>query len=241
MTRLYTRWAGVYHEMYQSIFDYRKDSLRFQSILKKYRCKSVLELACGSGNLAPYFLKAGYRYTGLDLAREMLAIARKETPDARFIRGDLRRFSVREKADAVLIAGRSFSYMTTNREVLDALRSIHRALQPGGILIFDHFDASAIFTRFQKRMREDIRRDDRRFIRRSDNSPNLTTGWTWNWNATYVVDNGGRKQAFQDRSVLRAFTPDEMRLFLTLEGFEPLTTRRRGATILTVARKRASK
>jgi hypothetical protein len=42
---------------------------------------------------------------------------------------------------------------------------------------------------------------------------------------------------FRDRSVLRAFTPDEIRLFLSLAGFEVLRNLRKGATILTVARK----
>jgi SAM-dependent methyltransferase len=80
MTRLYSKLALVYHEMYQSIFDYRKDFLRFQSILKKYHCKSVLELGCGTGMLAPYFLSAGYRYKGLDSSRAMLALPASRPP-----------------------------------------------------------------------------------------------------------------------------------------------------------------
>lgn len=237
MTRLYSKWARVYHDMYQSIFNYRTDFLRFKSILERYRCKSVLELGCGSGSLAPYFLSAGYQYTGLDIARAMLAIARKETPDARFVQGDMRGFSVRKKVDAVLVAGRSFSYMTTNQDVLAALGSIHKALNPGGILIFDNFEAVRIFTNFQNRIRDDIRVEGRRFIRQSDQSQDLRTGWTWKWDATYVVDDGRRKQKFRDRSVLRAFTPDEVRLFLALAGFETLRISWQSVTMLTVARK----
>jgi hypothetical protein len=67
------------------------------------------------------------------------------------------------------------------------------------------------------------------------------TGWTWTWEATYVVDDGERKQRFHDWSVLRAFTPDELRLFLALTGFEALRLTRQAATILTVARKPTSK
>ncbi|MGB0036178.1 MAG: class I SAM-dependent methyltransferase [Candidatus Acidiferrales bacterium] len=241
MTKLYSKWARVYHDLYQSIFNYRTDFLRFKSILERYSCKNVLEVGCGSGNLAPYFFSAGYQYTGLDIARAMLAIARNKTPDARFVQGDMRGFSVREKVDAVLVAGRSFSYMTTNQDVLAALGSIHKALKPGGILIFDNFEAARIFTNFQNRIRDDIQVEGRRFIRQSDQSPDLRTGWTWKWDASYVVNQGRRKQKFHDRSVLRAFTPDEVRLFLALAGFETLRISRQGVTILTVARKFKSK
>ncbi len=238
MTTLYSRWARVYHEMYQSIFDYPKYFRRFHKILEKYGCKSVLEAGCGSGNLAPLFLSAGYQYLGLDAAEAMLAIAREENPQARFIQGDMRRFSVRKKVDAVLIGGRSFSYMTTNQDVMGALGSIHRALKPEGILVFDNFEASRIFTDFKERIRQEVRRGDQRFVRVSELSRNLATGWTWNWDATYVVE-GGKKQKFRDRSVLRAFTPDELRLFLALAGFDTLRIKRVGVDIFTVARKRS--
>lgn len=237
MTKLYARWAWIYREMYQSIFDCRKEFGRFRSALERYGCESVLELGCGTGGLAPYFLAAGYTYTGVDLSREMLTIAQREHPKARFAHGDMRRFSVPRKVDSVLVAGRSFAHLSRNQDVLAALRSIHKALKPGGILIFDNFDARKIFTKFRKRTRQNIRREGRRFVRESRLTPNLKTGWTWNWDARYVVHDELRKRRFRDRSLLRAFTPDELRLFLTLAGFETLRMSRRGAVMLAVARK----
>ena len=58
-------WIFTY-EMYQSIFDYWRQFRECHTILKKHAAKSVLELGCGAGNLAPYFLKAGYNCTGMD-------------------------------------------------------------------------------------------------------------------------------------------------------------------------------
>jgi len=66
-------------------------------------------------------------------------------------------------------------------------------------------------------------------------SMNLKTGWTWNWDAVYVVDNARRKRTVRDRSALRAFTRDELRLFLKLAGFTPLRFTRRPGLILAVA------
>lgn len=66
MTELYSTLAGVYHEMYQHIFDYDKEFSFYDSILKKNNCSSVLEVGCGSGMLARRFLKSGYEYLGVD-------------------------------------------------------------------------------------------------------------------------------------------------------------------------------
>jgi len=62
--------------MYQSIFDYGKEFRVSHSILKKYSSRKVLEIGCGAGSLAGYFADAGYDYTGMDLAKPMLRIAR---------------------------------------------------------------------------------------------------------------------------------------------------------------------
>ena len=56
MSKLYSKLARIYHEMYQSIFDYKKEFQFYNRWLKKYKVHRVLEIGCGSGNLAPYFL-----------------------------------------------------------------------------------------------------------------------------------------------------------------------------------------
>jgi len=226
--------------MYQSLFDYRLEFRRYNSVLKKHDCHSVLEIGCGAGNLAGYFLDNGYNYTGMDVARAMLRIAESEAPSARFVHGDMRRFAFRRKFDAVLIGGRSFSYMTTNADVRSALHSIRNVLKPGGILIFDNFDAETIFNDFHRRLSDKVKKGAKTFTRHSERSLNLKTGWTWNWNAVYVVEDGQKKRTYHDRSVLRAFTRDELRLFLTLAGFTPLRFTRGSATIHAVARRNRS-
>ena len=90
--------------MYQSIFDYADEFRVFHSILKKNSSRRVLEIGCGAGNLAGHFRDAGYDYTGMDIAKPMLRIARNEHPEAHFMHGDMRRFTVPEAFDAVLVS-----------------------------------------------------------------------------------------------------------------------------------------
>ncbi|MBN2093534.1 class I SAM-dependent methyltransferase [candidate division KSB1 bacterium] len=221
MTQLYSRLARVYHEMYQSIFDYAADFRFFDEYLKKYHCHSILELGCGSGNLAPYFIKNGYAYTGLDLAEEMLQIARNLYPQVDFIQGDMRAFCVNLAFDAVIISGRSFTYMTTNDDVFNALKSIHFCLKPDGILIFDNFNAETIFLNFKPEAVLTIEQGTTRYKRVSRSTWNLQTGWTWNWQATYYIRKAGEaEEVIEDHSILRAFTEQELALFLKLSNFD---------------------
>jgi SAM-dependent methyltransferase len=235
MTKLYTKLAALYHEMYKSIFDYDEDFQVAHRILRTSSVKRILELGCGAGNLAARFQEAGYDYVGMDSAEPMLQIARNENPKAKFIRGDMRNFSVRKKFDAVLIGGRSFSYMVSNADVIKTLRSVRRALRPKGVLILDNFDAELIFQDMSRPLRDKVRSNGRTVTRVSKRTINLNTGWTWNWDAEYVVDEKGRRRRFRDRTILRAFTGDEINLFLSLAGFTAVRSRKHGAVILTVA------
>ncbi len=58
---------------------------------------SVLELGCGTGNLAKRLHDAGYDYIGIDLFDEMLTIAKSTAAKARFHQADARNFELEEK------------------------------------------------------------------------------------------------------------------------------------------------
>ena len=220
MTKLYTDLARTYHEMYLSIFDYREEFQAYNRILKKERCKKILEIGCGSGNLSSYFLKEGYNYIGLDLHYEMLEIAREVESNANFIQGDMKNLDLKEKFDAILITGRTFTYLTDNRDVLSTLRSVYNTLNEKGILIFDNFNAFKIFSNFQSEMSTSIQYKTKFYKRDSKNTHNLKHGWTWNWDATYYITENNETIEIHDKTLLRAFTEDELRLFLKICKFK---------------------
>lgn len=223
MTKLYSELAQVYHEMYKSIFDYEQEFLFYEGFLKKYKSRDILEIGCGTGNLAPYFLKNGYEYSGLDLYNEMLQIARQNHPEASFVQGDMRDLHLARNYESIIITGRSFCYMTTNKDVMAALQSIHRTLKKKGILIFDHFKADELVPNLKKESSQEVERGDTKYRRVNRTSLNMETGWTWNWEAEYHIEKKGEEEkVIKDHSVLRAFTEDELRLFLQLNGFTVL-------------------
>ncbi len=99
----------------------------------------VLDLACGTGDLAQRAAARGASAIGLDLTPRMIALARQK-PDAGFIAwlvGDMGALPV--KADVVDVVTTGYGL----RNVPDlprALAEIHRVLRPGGRLASLDFD-----------------------------------------------------------------------------------------------------
>src|ERR1035437_1391293 len=219
MTQLYTTLARVYHEMYQHVFDYDKEFFFYDSILKKNNCKKILEVGCGSGMLARRFLKNGYDYLGLDLSREMLDIARSEISSDSFVQCDMRNLSFDQQFDSVLITGRSIAYLTENLDIIITLSGVHNSLKDNGLFVFDLFEANGIFDNFND-FEQNIEHNSKQIKRISRLKKNLKTGWTYDWFAKYIIEDAGDVTEFDDLTTLRAFTKDEIMLFLKLTDFK---------------------
>ena len=219
MTQLYSTLSNVYHEMYQHIFDYDKEFDFYDAILDRNNCHKILEVGCGSGMLARRFIKNGYDYLGLDLSDEMLDIARSEVKSNRFIQCDMRDISFNNQFDAVLITGRSIAYVIENQGILDTLKGIHKSLKPGGIFIFDVFEANGIFDNFND-FEQNFEFNGKKIKRISKLKMNLSTGWTYDWSAKYIIEQNGEITEYDDITTLRAFTKDEISIFLKMTGFK---------------------
>lgn len=102
---------------------------------------TVVELAIGSGISSRAIADAGFEIYGVDISAEMLALAGASVPQARLTHASL--WDVELPACvAVTAIGEAFNYVAAGaRSSLDVLaerlRTIHDALQPGGILLFD--------------------------------------------------------------------------------------------------------
>jgi SAM-dependent methyltransferase len=234
MTKLYSTLASIYHEMYQHVFDYDKEYSFYNSILKKNNCRSILEVGCGSGMLARRFLKNGYKYLGVDLFNEMLNIARDEINVDAFIQSDMRNLSFEQKFDSILITGRSLAYVTENKGIIDTLSGIRKLLEDKGVFVFGIFEANGIFDNFGD-FEQDIQHNNKRIRRLSKLKKNLETGWTYDWYAKYIIEENGIVSEYDDLTTLRAFTKDEILLFLKLTGFrvKELIAEERAITLIT--------
>jgi SAM-dependent methyltransferase len=224
MTKLYSNLSEIYEMMYQTFINYDEENAYYSNKLKKYNAKAIFEPGCGTGNLASRFIAGGFKYTGLDLNKAMLDIARRKNPATEFIEADMRNFQLTEKKDACIIAGRSASYLITNNDVIDAFHSIRKNLNNSGILCFDCIDAVKFIPLIKdgKHIIHHAAFNGRKFQRESSWSVNGDQNWTFNWNSVYfeIDEKGALQKIGEDNSTIRAFTKDDVSLFLELCDFK---------------------
>ena len=100
----------------------------------------IVDLGCGSGIFARAMTEAGYEVLGIDQSDEMLRIAGRRAPRARFRHGSYLNVAL-PRCAAVTALGECFNYLFDDANTLRALsrlfRRIHDALEPGGLFIFD--------------------------------------------------------------------------------------------------------
>lgn len=104
---------------------------------------SVLDLGCGTGQLAQHFLEHGFRVTGLDLSADMLEYARENCAEyiaagqARFERGDITRFSVAGRFGLAVATYDVLNHLATLEDLRQCFRAVFPALLDEGKFIFD--------------------------------------------------------------------------------------------------------
>ena len=101
---------------------------------------TIVDVGCGTGNLAVRLAALGYRVIGVDPAAASLAIARSK-PHAEavtWIEGDATALSEQEPPAALAVmTGNVAQVFLGDDDWAAALRAVHAALRPGGRFVFE--------------------------------------------------------------------------------------------------------
>ncbi|MGI8588807.1 MAG: class I SAM-dependent methyltransferase [Chloroflexia bacterium] len=93
--------------------------------------RRVLDIGCGTGELASIFLLNGYDYMGVDIEPQRIAYARRTHPAGRFHVMDAAGLGCPDASfDHILVTG-VFHHLS-DAEVSAILVEMHRVLRPGG-------------------------------------------------------------------------------------------------------------
>lgn len=141
MTSYGDTWAGLYDPVHTLTED-----IPFWVEEAKASGGPVLELGCGTGRVAMPIAEAGIPVVGLDSSAEMLRLARAKARRAgikastlRFVRADMRSFSLGQRFPLVIVPFRSFQLLLSVADQCQALAAIRKHLVPGGKLIISLF------------------------------------------------------------------------------------------------------
>ncbi|MCJ7465582.1 MAG: class I SAM-dependent methyltransferase [Maribacter sp.] len=226
MSELYGRdLSKVFDKMYQGFIDYDEEYQFYASLCRSKNAQSIIEICCGSGNLARKFRKTFRDYLGLDYSQHMLDLARQKNPNGQFIQADMRDFQLDRTFDAALITGRSINYLVTDDDVMNTFRCIYNILGEKGHLIFDCIDADRFLPYIKDHpivthssLVEGIR------YRRTSNWHLKEDGKTIvDWSADYFKEEAmGSVLLGKDSAFFRVFTDSEITSFLNETGFKVL-------------------
>jgi len=248
MANLYDgKMAAIYDAMYQTFVDYDEEYTFYNKLIKENKALSILEIGSGTGNLAKRFNQNNQNYQGLDYSDDMIAIAKQRNKGCSFTQGDMRDFKLKESVDAIIITGRSTSYLITNNDVNKTFESVYKNLTKEGIIIFDFIDANRFipFTKENPIIIHEAVYENVNYIRESHwDTNNLLENFMLEWTAKYYIINNDEQEVLEnDFSTVRVFTLNEMQLFLYLNNFEILQTIDRKTyaydTYVIVARKKS--
>ena len=134
----FTDFAYLYDELN---VNYEKDKItkRIKQLL--CQCREVVDLCCGTGDVAISLAKSGFNVIGIDISEDMLNVATEKAMNnaARvlFVCADAKDFQLPSRSDAVYSITDGMNYMMGVDELKKAFLSVNKALKSGGKFIFD--------------------------------------------------------------------------------------------------------
>ena len=129
--KTYERIARKYHSIHKNP---QEIAWLLDRFLKMVKGKKVLDIGCGNGRDTKYMSEKGFDVTGIDLSSNMLKIAEKFAPKAKFYRMDMRKIGFKDKSFDGLWALSSFMHIPKS-QAYQTLEEFRRVLKDDGIML----------------------------------------------------------------------------------------------------------
>jgi SAM-dependent methyltransferase len=131
--------AEFYDLIYSTFKDYVGEAARIASLLRQLNpeCKTVLDVACGTGEHARLLATHGFVVDGLDLDPALVRIAEQKHRAGRFFVADMSNFHLPYQYNAVLCLFSSIGYLRTLDRVRRALTCFRDHLTTAGVIIVE--------------------------------------------------------------------------------------------------------
>lgn len=122
---------------YDSVVDFYNQILHREGLSPR----TAVDLACGTGSVAILLARQGLRVTAVDMSEDMLTMAMEKAMELSdppmFVCQSLQELRLPRGVDLAVCALDSLDYITEPEDCAKAIRRVYKALNPGGVFIFD--------------------------------------------------------------------------------------------------------
>ena len=122
---------------YEAVVAFYKEILAREGV----RPRTAVDLACGTGSVARLLAMDGLQVTAVDMSEDMLTVAAEKCSGMdnppRLVCQPLQELHLPKGVDLAVCALDSLDYITDPADCARAIQRIYKALNPGGIFIFD--------------------------------------------------------------------------------------------------------
>ena len=122
---------------YPGVVDFYKQILKREGV----QPRTAVDLACGTGSVALLLAKDGLEVTAVDLSEQMLTVASEKAMELEhppvFVCQSLQTLRLPRAVDLAVCALDSLDYILDPKDCQEAIRRVYKALNPGGVFIFD--------------------------------------------------------------------------------------------------------
>lgn len=207
----------IWEEVNQGRFE--REPKFLLDIFKKYgEVKEILDVGCGTGSHLAKLEEFGLTGIGIDLNEKMIEFAKQKYPSLKFDVKDMRELDYSNQFDAVLCLCTTFSYNTTNDEVVASLRGFSKALRKGGIIVIDLLNTMGFIQKIK--FENKIEASYEKFGLRSETEHRIDENRQILIEKRSIFSARDNKQVKSDTTDFRLFFPQEFKLFLETSGFE---------------------
>jgi ubiquinone/menaquinone biosynthesis C-methylase UbiE len=212
-------------------YDYDSDVKFLNALFKEHRCRSIIDVGCGTGNHTLRLSKLGYEVMGVDISPTMLKIAKEKGKEAKakFIQGDMKKLEnivpKSERFDAAICLGQAFSNLITNSDIHAFLYGLHKILKENGLFVFSARNAKKINEEYLNKLRLDHMINEEKlqllvltYNTRDSQDPNIIV-----WNPIYLMKENNKVDLQIREHKLRWFEFSTLKKIMTENGFKMVT------------------
>jgi SAM-dependent methyltransferase len=173
-----TFWEGFYDFLFPTKkFEAAKEEVDKLIQLVPFRGERVLDLACGPGRHSVAFAQKGYKVTGVDRSKYLLARAKnyaaESSTDVEWVREDMRDFVRPDAFHLCVSLFTSFGYFEKKDEDLLVLQNVFCSLKNDGFCIIDVVGKEGVARQYQPTIVHELPDGDFLIER-----PKIVDGWS---------------------------------------------------------------